>query len=182
MKKNKITYDIFIRYILLFLFALGNLYIFYFLLKPLTIYASYFLFNISYGAVLLPPEIILVANTFQIKLINPCIAGSAYYLLLILNLSTPQIKFNKRLMLLLTSFLALFILNLFRIYFLGILFFENFYFFDLAHKFFWYFLSVFFVIGIWFSQVKIFKIKQVPFYSDIKVIYKNSLFNKKCSH
>ena len=51
--------------------------------------------------------------------------------------------------------------------------------FDITHKIFWYSLSILFVVGIWFLEVKLFKIKSIPFYSDIISVYKKSLFNKK---
>ena len=57
-------------------------------------------------------------------------------------------------------------------------FFLGFSFFDITHKVFWYFISTIFVVGIWFIEIKIFKIKEIPFYSDLNLLYKN-IFNKK---
>ena len=37
----------------------------------------------------------------------------------------------------------------------------------------WYLGSTLFVIGIWFIEVKLFKIKEIPIYSDIKFLYLN---------
>jgi exosortase/archaeosortase family protein len=178
--KNKYFYTMLIRYIILIPFSLNSLFIFYYIFKPLTIYFSYFLFDFTHGAYLLPNNIIFVAETFSVGIIDPCVAGSAYYLLLILNLSTPDIKINKRIIMIFSSFFTLFILNIIRIYLLGILFFEDFQFFELAHKIFWYSLSIIFVICIWFSHVKIFNIEKIPFYSDIKFLYSISFFKKKC--
>ena len=51
--------------------------------------------------------------------------------------------------------------------------------FDITHKLFWYFGSIIFVVGIWFIEVKYFKLKEIPFYSDIKLLYENSFLKKK---
>ena len=64
-------------------------------------------------------------------------------------------------------------LNILRIFFLSILTINNSQFFDFAHKLFWYLLSTIFVIGIWFLTIKIFKIKSIPGYTDIKYFAKN---------
>ena len=148
--------DIIIRYIILVLIALPNLF---------------------FGASLVGKNIVLVGE-LPIELINSCIAGSAYYLLLILNLSTPKIKLKKRIKIMLLSFASLLIINILRIFLLGFLAISGFSYFDLAHKLFWYLLSIVFVTGIWFAQVKYFKIKQIPFYSDMKFLYKNSVLSK----
>jgi len=92
--------------------------------------------------------------------------------LLILNLTT-KMKVNQRVFSIFFSFLALLFLNIIRIFVLSVFYLENFSFFDITHKIFWYALSVLFVVGIWFLTVKIFKIKEVPIYSDIKKLVKN---------
>ena len=79
--------DILARYSLMLVASLGSLWIFYFIFSPLTIYPVYFILNALFGATLYQ-NIILVAHQFPIELIDACIAGSAYYLLFILNLST----------------------------------------------------------------------------------------------
>jgi hypothetical protein len=66
-----------------------------------------------------------------------------------------------------------------RIFFLGILYIYGSPFFDLLHKILWYFGSVFLTVGIWFLEVYLFKIKEIPFYSDLKFLYKKSIFGKK---
>lgn len=162
---------ILLRYVILLLIGLSNLYIFYLIFKPLTIYPVYFLLNI-FSEVSLYGNVLSFANGTSIQLVNACIAGAAYYLLLILNLSTPNIKFNKRLKMIIYSFASLLILNILRIFILTNLFVSGFAFFDFTHKLFWYLLSIVFVIGIWFIQIKIYKIKEIPFYSDLKYFYK----------
>ena len=163
--------DIVSRYLILVLTSLSSLWLFYFIFTSLTIYPVYFLVNLLFEDVSLFGEIMIV-NGLAIEFIRACIAGSAYYLLLILNLSTPKINLKKRVTMILFSFAALLIINIIRIFVFILIFFYGFSFFDITHKFFWYFMSTIFVILIWFAEVKYFKIKEIPFYSDIKYLYK----------
>ncbi|MEK6819697.1 MAG: pacearchaeosortase, partial [Nanoarchaeota archaeon] len=117
-------------------------------------------------------------SEIPIEIIKACIAGSAYYLLLVLNLSTPNINFQKRTKMIFIAFSVLLIMNVLRIVFLSAIFLEGLPFFVLAHQFFWYFLSTVFVVAIWFSEVKLFKIKEMPFYSDFKFLHKYSFLRK----
>ncbi|MCW8965666.1 MAG: pacearchaeosortase, partial [Candidatus Pacearchaeota archaeon] len=140
------------------------------ILTPLTVYPVYFFFKIIFSATL-ENTTILVKNT-SIEIIKSCVAGSAYYLLLILNLSIPNIEIKKRLKMIAFSFSVLLLINLIRIITMSFLAISNSKFFDITHQITWYILSVLFVIGIWFSEVKIFKIKSIPFYTDMKLLYK----------
>ena len=166
MKKE--YYSIIIRYLILILIALPNLYLFYLIFTPLTIYPVYFLLNLFWEASLQANTILI--NTFSIEVISACVAGSAYYLLLILNLSIPKIILKKRIKMILFAFSSLLILNILRIFILVSLFLMAPNLFDITHKLFWYLISIIFVIGIWFIEVRIFKIKQIPAYSDIKFL------------
>jgi len=169
--KSKLK-DIFLRYSVLVLLSIFGIQIFYFIFKPLTIYPSYFLFDIFYYTSLFG-DIIKFPGTFiSLKIIGACIAGSAYLLLTILNFSVPNIKLKKRLKLLLISYFAFLIINILRIFIIGVLFIEKLSWANLAHQFFWYLGSIVFVILIWFIQVKKYKIKGIPFYSDLKFLYK----------
>lgn len=162
--------DILIRYVTLILVALPNLWIFYFIFTPLTVYPLYFLFNLFFDASLVGNVINIGA--YPIELIGACIAGSAYYLLLILNLSTPKITVQKRLKLIFLSFAFFLIINILRIFLLTLMSLSGSSWFDITHKLFWYLGSIVFVIGIWFVEVKLFKIKEIPFYSDMKFLFK----------
>src|SRR3989344_6913817 len=86
--------------------------IFYITFTPLTIYPVYWILNLFYPVVLIGNTLII--QTTKITLIPACIAGSAYYLLLILNLLTPM-KLIIRIKALFFSFLALLLLNILRI-------------------------------------------------------------------
>ena len=168
---DKSVLDMLIRYALILLVAIPNLWIFYLIFTPLTIYVSYFLLDIFFNTTITGTTI-LINNCAPIEFINACTAGSAYYLLFLLNLATPKLK--SRLTALAFSLSAFFLLNIARIFILSILFINNSQIFDAAHKFSWYTLSIIFVVGIWFLTVKLFSIKDIPFYTDLKFLYKKS--------
>lgn len=163
--------NIFSRYAIMILLGIPNLWIFYAIFTPLTIYPSYFILNLFYDATLYK-NIILLNGKFPIQFIDACIAGSAYYLLLVLNLSTPKIKTSKRIKIILVSFASLLVINLIRIILLSTLFVNDSSYFDVTHNLFWFLGNIVFVAAIWFSEVKIFKMKEVPFYSDLKFFFK----------
>lgn len=169
--RNKLVIDFIIRYSVLLLLGLENLYVIYLIFTPLTIYSVFYILNLSYNATL--TDITIILGSKSIMLIPACIAGVAYYFLLILNLTTPM-KLKKRiysLIFILSSFL---ILNILRIIVLSVFFINSFSLFDTLHKLTWYFVTTVFVVGIWFINVKIFSIDKIPLYSDIKLLIKES--------
>jgi len=169
--------NLFSRYIIILFAGLGNLFIFYKIFTPLTTKLSAFILNIFTTITLISNTIILPSKTIQI--IPACVAGSAYYLLFILNLATPEIKINKRIKIILFSFSSLLILNVARILILSQITNQNL--FNILHLVFWYLLSTIFVVAIWFISVKLFQIKEIPFYSDIKFILKYKRHSRKKS-
>ncbi len=166
-KRAKTIYSVIARYVLLILVALPNLWLFYLLFTPLTIYPVFFLLKIFYDVSLFQSNIILGNNVIQIG--EACIAGSAYYLLLILNMATPM-HVKKRIFSLLFIFSAFLIINILRIFFFSLLFVYSFSLFSLTHLIFWYLLSAFIVFFIWIINAKIFRINAIPVYSDIEGI------------
>jgi hypothetical protein len=40
------------------------------------------------------------------------------------------------------------------------------------------FLSIVFVVGIWFAEVRFFKIKEIPFYDDLRFVSSHIKFKK----
>jgi exosortase/archaeosortase family protein len=167
MKKGMQKYwDIALRYFFLILIGIPNLWLFYLIFTPLTIYPVYFLLGLFFEVVLYGNRI-LINSSIPIDIIPACVAGSAYYLLLILNLAIPM-ETKKRFKMLAFSFLSLLGLNILRIFLLSLLFASGAPSFDTTHKLFWYLGSTIFVVGIWFAGVKIFKVKGIPFYSDLK--------------
>lgn len=169
-RKKKAIFSVIIRYIILLLVSIPNLWIFYFIFTPLTIYPVYFLLKLFFS-VSLSGNILTFENCPSIELIKACIAGSAYYLLLILNLTTP-IKLKKRLYSIIFLFSSFLIINIFRIFFFSILFLKSFSLFNTVHLFFWYLLSSLIVVLIWLFNIRIFKIKDIPIYSDFRNILK----------
>lgn len=167
---NNNTLTILIRYLILLglMFSLPLIYKFF---TPLTINASAGLLDLLYRVDISNDIIVLNATTF-IQLIPACIAGSAYLLLLILNLTIPM-KLKKRIYTILLSFLFLFVLNVLRIFLLSILYHNNAPLVDFTHKLFWYVLSTVFVLLVWFLIVKIFSIKEIPIYTDFKLLLKD---------
>jgi exosortase/archaeosortase family protein len=173
----KLTCDIIVRYLILIVTGILNVKIFYFFFSALTIYPVYFLLDLIFD-VTLSANVLSVQN-LPIEIIGPCIAGSAYYLLLILNLSTPKIKIWKRIFSLIFSFGLLLVINILRIFLLSILFISGSSFFDITHRLIWVVGSVVFVVGVWFITVKLFRIKEIPFYSDITSLLYHSKEHKK---
>jgi len=168
-KISKQFLDIFIRYAILVVVAFPSLWLFYFIFTPITVYPVYFLLNLFFDASLMNNTILV--GKCPVEIIKACVAGSAYYLLLILNLTIPKIKLYKRIKMIILSFASFLIINILRIFLLSIIFLEESAWFDITHKLFWYLGSIVFVVGIWFAGIKLFKIKEVPFYSDVKFLY-----------
>lgn len=167
------------RYILLVLLALGNLYLFYIIFTPLTVYPVSWILHQAYGAVLLEGNVLFL-NGHYVEIITACIAGAAYYLLVILNLTTPM-NFRKRLVSLAFLLLAFLILNILRIIAFAALLESGSLYFNLAHEAVWYFGSTLLVIFIWFANILIFRIRGIPVYSDVMYVI-NSAFAHKPRH
>jgi exosortase/archaeosortase family protein len=170
-KKNRFILDFILRYFILFLIGIFGIKLFYFIFSSLTVYPVYFFLKLFFDVSLTYNTIII--NNLPIEIIGACIAGSAYYLLLILNLSTREIKLERRITILFFSFFLFLVINILRIFFLSLLYINGVSFFDIAHRLFWYAGSVIFVVAIWFLSVKIFKIKEIPFYSDVIFLSKS---------
>lgn len=167
-KKDKDLLFIFVRYLVILLIGLGNLYLFYLMFSPITIF-------LTKGVLALFSDVFFVGNAFNFRgfsfiLANPCIAGAAYYLLFILVMSIGNIDWKKRLWMVLSSFGMLIFLNVSRIVFL--VFISSSTYFDIAHWILWYGLSIVFVVGIWFLIVKLFEVKGYPFVDDFSKIIK----------
>jgi len=178
-KEDKNILGIFVRYLILIALAFPSLWIFYFIFTPLTVYPVYFLLNIFFDVSLISQTVILIGSVVPIEIIEACVAGSAYYFLAILNLTTAKIKTNTRIYMLLLAFFSFLVINVVRIFFLSLLAISGSSFFDITHIIFWYVISIVFVVGIWFTQVKVFKIKEIPLYSDIMFLYKKSKMNNR---
>jgi len=175
-KENNLA-GLLLRYAILILFVILSVKVFYLIFTQITVYSVYFILK-QFFTVTLANNFLWI-NSSPIEIIGPCVAGSAYLLMLILNLSTPNIKTSKRIGMFFFSFAVLLLINVLRIVLLSFLFLAGNSFFDMAHLLFWYIGSVIFVVGIWFLSVKIFKVKEIPFYSDLMFLFKSSKFNHK---
>ena len=175
VSKNKIskkTIFILIRYVILLVLMFSILPYIYRIFTPLTVYSTAFLLGLFYKVVVYD-AVILIRPESYVQVIPACVAGSAYLLLLILNL-TVSMEIRKRIYSIIFSFIILFIVNVLRISLLSALYHEKYVYFDFTHAFFWYFLSTVFVVLIWFLTVKIFSINKIPVYSDLKTISNKS--------
>lgn len=170
--KRAFVYSIFIRYFIILISSLGSLWIFYFIFTPLTLYLTYFILDILFGATISGTTIFIGSSFSPIEIIEACVAGSAYFLLFIFNLSVPNISILKRIKMIAFAFLSFFIVNSIRIISLSAIYLLKPEIFNVTHVLSWYIGSVILVVGIWFFEVKLFKIKDIPFYSDIKSIIK----------
>lgn len=167
-KKEKAAF-VFVRYFILL--VLGILYpLLSLIILYLTIYPSYFLLNSIYEASV--SGYILTISGVEVGIVNACVAGSAYYLLLILNLAT-EMNARKRIYSLIFSLTSLLAVNILRIFVFSILLIENYAYFDFLHKVFWYFMSILLVAFIWFLTAMIFKIRKIPVYSDLRFLFKS---------
>jgi len=171
-KKKKIAFqELIIRYLVLLVLAIPGYQFFQFIFQPLTTYPVYWFLDIFYEASL-EASTIFITGCEEVEVAGACVAGSAYLLFLILNLATPNIKVVKRLKLLGIAFGSFLVLNIIRIIILVALHVHGSPAFDIVHSFFWYFISVVFVVAVWFFEVKRFDIKGIPFYSDVRYLLK----------
>ncbi len=164
-------YFIPLRYIII-LAAILFVKIIYFIATPLTVYPVAGLLKIFVNVSLNMSgyyPLLILGDITKISIVPACIAGSAYLLLLMLNLSVTM-PIKKRIYSILLSAILLLMFNILRITFFSLLYHYSAPFVDFTHILFWYVISIVFVIGLWFLNVKIFKIKEIPVYSDIKYV------------
>ena len=163
--------DTILRYSLtLIITLLSN--IFYTIFAPLTIYPVYAILSLTQTTLL--TNNVIAFNGTEFTFIPACIAGTAYLVLTVLILTTKGIKAITRVKALLTSYLLLLTANIIRILLL-IFIYHKFgeQVFDTIHLLFWHILSTIIVLAIWILLTKIYKIKHIPVYDDIKHLIKN---------
>ncbi len=176
MKLNNV-YEMLIRYLALIVLGGFNLALFYTVFTPLTVYPFYWIVRAIDDSARLFPGNLIFFSGFYVEIIAACVAGAAYYLLLILNLTTPM-ELNKRIKSIGYLIFVFLFLNITRIFIFSALLFYGYEYFDFAHRFTWYFGSTVLVILIWFSNVWLFRIKNIPIYSDFKNIF-GDIFSKR---
>jgi exosortase/archaeosortase family protein len=170
MMDDKTAINLSARYFVLVVIGIFQAEIFYTIFTPLTVYPSFWILSLFYkNAFLLEGNVLFYAGVYA-RIISACVGGAAYYLLLILNLTTPMdvMKRVKSIVFLVIMFLFLNILRISA--FAGLATLGNNYF-DVAHEIMWYFGSTIMIVLIWFLCVSLFKIGGIPVYTDIKEIY-----------
>ncbi len=171
MEKKEAIYLV-LRYVFLAVLGVFNLELFYYVFSPLTVYPVYWILSLIYENTTLLQGNLLFFSGVYAQIIPACIAGAAYYLLVILNFAMP-LKISQRiksLVFLAAVFLAL---NILRIVVFGSLLVSGSQYFDVAHEVVWYFGSTVMVVIIWFVNVWAFKIKEIPVYTDFRNILKD---------
>lgn len=160
-----------IRILFILLIAIFNLKIFYFLFSKITFYLTYFTL-FFYKPVISGNN--LVINSEVLNFVPACVAGSAYFLLVLLILLTKDITFKKRIYMFLLGSLLILIANLIRLDILIIIFISySKEVFSTLHMFFWKILSSIYVALVWIFLVYKFRIKKIPIYSDILYLTKS---------
>ena len=162
--------------ILRILFCFIPLQLYYIIFTPLTIYGSYLLL-LFYNPNVIGDVIFIDKWAFEI--VSACVAGFAYFLLLVLVLLTKDIKFLNRIKMILLGFSLIYLFNIIRIAILALVS-INFGFdvFDKIHMAFWNLFSGAYVALVWIFLVLKFKIKSIPIYDDAKYLYEKSFFWK----
>ena len=165
-KDSKKILNLFSRYLAVLILGTSNLYLIYKILTPLTIHTANLSIKIFTPTVLV--ENIIQFNQTIIEIAPSCMAGSAFYLLLALILSTANIQPKTRFKAVLTALTVLFVLNIIRILILASLTATpNF---ETIHFIFWHIVSTAFVVTIYIATIKYYKIKSVPILSDLKYL------------
>lgn len=164
---NRFVLDISLRYVILLVIAL-KLDLIYNIFTPLTLHLSNFIINIFYSNSYIQNNSIFI-DSLEVSLIPACIAGSAYLLLIILNLSTDM-TINKRIKSLFFIIISFLMVNSIRITYLSYLYKEDLNYFDFTHQLTWYLGSTIFLVIIWFINIKLFKIKNIPIFTDVKCL------------
>lgn len=170
--------DIIIRYTILVGIAAFGIPVIYKIFTPLTLYPVFFLLKIIGQTTLHAPAIIIFQG-LKIEIIPACVAGAAYFLLLVLNIATP-LEYKKRIKGLLFLLGGFLIINILRIVFLSILALQQSQLFEIVHKTSWYFGSTLMLLLLWSAHVYLLKIKEVPLYTDVQTILK-AVSKKKSS-
>ena len=173
--ESKRLIGLFSRYFFIVFLGLGNLYIFYKVLTPLTVGSLKAILSI-FREVSVSGNLIRLEST-TIEIIPACVAGAAFYLLFILVFSTAKIPPKKRFYMILISSLVLFALNIIRMLFLITLL--NSPIFGTIHWILWNFVSTIFVVAIWVGLVYIYRIKTISIYSDLTYMFELVRKSKK---
>lgn len=148
-------------------------FLFYFIFRPLTVWPTFWLLDIFYEPMLNNLSNITMGG-FSIEIIDACVAGSAYLFLFVLNILTAGLSLKKRFFVFVFDATFLLIMNILRLIILILLLVNESIAFDFTHKIFWYGISTACVVLIWILTVVVFKIKAIPFVSDVRTILRKT--------
>ncbi len=177
MKERKYIKNLFARYFIALFFMITGLKIIYFIISPITFYLSY-LTLFFYSPSLISNTAFIIDN-YRLNFIPACTAASAYLLLILLTLTT-DLTIKKIIKVIVTGFIAILIGNIIRIDILIMALIEkSSTLFDTLHLFFWQVLSTIYVVLVWIGLTKLFKIAEIPLYSDLKKVFKIYKESKK---
>ncbi|MDD5177875.1 MAG: pacearchaeosortase [Candidatus Nanoarchaeia archaeon] len=162
--------DLAIRVAILLVVFLIPLNLFYFIfLKPTLLFSGIFWLDkgVMFG------NDFLMHNNEALVFIPACIATSAYYLLFALVFLVKKMEWIKRIKVLISGFLFIFVGNIIRIniliyYYLN----KNINMFENLHFLMWNVISTIYVILVWLFLVYRFKIRGVPLIDDIRFLWK----------
>lgn len=163
-------YDYLLRYGLLLALGLSALAPLYWLITPFTVYAVAGVLGL-FGTTTILAETTIVFQGAYIALIPACIAGAAYYLLLICAFTLP-LSWAQRFKLIGISWGLFFIGNILRILLATYFITSNQTLFDLTHALFWYAGSMLLVIACWFVTAFYYKVEEIPILTDIQQLLK----------
>ncbi len=174
----KHEYSLIIRVLIAVFVALFYNYL-YLIFTPISVYSSWFLLKIlGYEAIIHGSK--LSINGAQFIFVEACIALAAYYLLLLLILFTKDLSLKMSAKLFLLGSLLILIMNIIRIDLLVVLFIEaGKRYFDIVHLAFWKFIAGIYVALVWILLVRKYNVKSIPIYSDLKELYKKTIFRTK---
>jgi exosortase/archaeosortase family protein len=172
----KYYYSLITRFLLALVVTL-NYPLFYVILAPITLYLSYFILNLFYDTILIGSSI--GVNGLGFKFIEACVAPAAYYLLFVLIIGLKDLDWKSGLKMFFYGSLLILAMNVLRIIILIVLDVEfGKSYFDAVHLVFWTFLSGLYVALVWIFLVKRFRVRKIPFYSDLNYFYKKSLLKR----
>ena len=161
----KYVHSLVLRYLLI----LTPIKLFSFILTPITFYLSILILTYFNPVVI---NNVISINNIDFEFVEACIATLAYYLLLILTMTTKDISWKIRGKLFLYGSFLILGMNLIRI--LILVFVAVNYgmdWFQLVHLTFWKIVSGIYVALVWIFLVNKYKIKSIPIIDDLKYLY-----------
>ena len=147
-----------------------------FLFTQITIYTSYLLLS-AFNPVLI--NNILTIHGINFEFVDACIASLAYSLIFVLVMLTKDMSLMKRILVVISGWVLIFIMNVSRIVILATVAVTKGL--DLFHTLdliIWFVLSGVFVALVWITLVWFYDVRSIPVYDDIKELYRKTYFSK----